>query len=163
MNWSKISTVKWSSGCTVMYTDLKASFSFRERKILGSAMEDKCMVYKLHYVNLNKITFITIMYGYKCVIEVIQSLPVLYDFYYTVGKGSSWHNYSMRNPVNSPLGLPVYFMKHSVSCYNIIYYFTCTCMYIICTCTCTWDSSMQFTGMLVINGQRPDLNNYSMA
>ncbi len=27
--------------------------------------------------------------GYKRVIKVIQSLPVLYDFYYTVGKGSS--------------------------------------------------------------------------
>ncbi len=27
--------------------------------------------------------------GYKRVIKVIQFLPVLYDFYYTVGKGSS--------------------------------------------------------------------------
>ncbi len=65
---------------------------------------------------------------------------VLYYFYYTVGKGSSWyktHNYSMRNPrvlcnkLYSQLALmlvPVYFIKHSVSCY--IYDYTCSTLYI---------------------------------
>ncbi len=77
---------------------------------------------------VNKLCDLYPVEGYKRVIKV------LYDFYYMVGKGSSWyktHNYSMRNPRvlwqytgNSPSCLlPVYCIKHSVSCY--IYYYMC--------------------------------------
>ena len=67
--------------------------------------------------------------GYKRVIKVVQFLPVLYDFYYTVGKGSSWYNTHiaweivvfMQYTGNSPSGLhprayACVFHKHSVPC-----------------------------------------------
>ncbi len=67
-----------------------------------------CWVNRRHWwdmlVCVDKWTTIIIIcrcQGYKRVIKVIQSLPVLYDFYYTVGKGRrdiKHINYSMRNP-----------------------------------------------------------------